>query len=185
MFLTILVSTLTAEFHVDPKRVFVTGFSNGASMAYRFACEQPLKVAAIAPVAGGLAAHLVTRCAATSSRPIPLLVMHGTADTVNPFDDGELEGNVQYWIRRNGCALAPEASQLPDTEPDGTRTRVENYGNCRDGADVKLYAIEGGEHRWPGGDEPFRLRSSGNIRDFDAAIVIWDFFREHPMPATE
>jgi poly(3-hydroxybutyrate) depolymerase len=34
---------------------------------------------------------------------------------------------------------------------------------------------------WPGGDHP--LRGMGNFgRDFDAGVVIWDFFKQHPMP---
>ena len=121
-------------------------------------------------------------CAEASRRPIPLLVMHGTADPIVPFDSGELEGNVQYWIRRNGCTLTPVVTRLPDVDStDGARTRVESYGNCKDGADVALYVIEGGGHHWPGGDQP--LRGMGNFsRDFDAGVVIWDFFKQHPMP---
>ena len=36
----------------DPKRVYLTGFSNGAAMAFRFAAERPTEIAAVAPVAG-------------------------------------------------------------------------------------------------------------------------------------
>lgn len=183
-FLSALIDTLSAEFDGDPHRVYVTGFSKGAAMSYRLACERPDKVAALAPVAGGLAERLMRPCAAASHRPIPLLEIHGTADPVAPFDDGQLEGNVQFWIRRNGCALTSVVTRLADVDPtDGTRTRVETYGKCKDDADVVFYAIEGGGHHWPGGDEPLRLRSRGNmIRDFDAGLVIWDFFKQHPMP---
>ncbi|WP_243063488.1 alpha/beta hydrolase fold domain-containing protein [Humibacter sp. RRB41] len=40
-----------ARTKIDPKRVYVTGFSNGAMMAYRLGCETDL-FAAIAPIAG-------------------------------------------------------------------------------------------------------------------------------------
>jgi polyhydroxybutyrate depolymerase len=124
-------------------------------------------------------------CAAASHRPIPLLAIHGTADPIVPFDSGELEGNLAYWVRRNGCATSPTVAHLPDTDPnDGTRTRVESYADCQDGADVVLYAIEGGGHRWPGGDEPIFLAPHGRTsRDFDGATVIWDFLKAHPKPA--
>jgi polyhydroxybutyrate depolymerase len=142
-------------------------------MTYRLACERPDKIAAIAPVGGGLADRLMRLCAAASRRPIPLLVMRGTADEVNRFDDGELEGNVQYWIRRNGCTLSPVVTRLPDLDPDdGTRTRVESYENCQDGANVTLYAIEGCGHHWPGGDEPWRFGNGQECRDFDAGVHI-------------
>jgi polyhydroxybutyrate depolymerase len=184
-YLAALIDTLSAEYQVDPDRLYVTGFSNGASMTYRLACERPDKIAAIAPVGGGLAERLMGPCAAASRRPIPLLVMHGTADPINRYDDGEREGNIQYWIRRNGCSLVANVSQLPDTAPDGTRTRVERYANCQAGAGVTLYAIEGCGHHWPGGNEPLRLRNNGReCRDFDAGAVIWEFFGNHRLRAT-
>ena len=114
---------------------------------------RPDKIAALAPVGGGLAERLMRDCAAAATRPMPLLLIHGTADEINPFDDGELEGNLQYWIRRNGCALSATRTWLPDNAQDDTRTRVETFGGCAQGADVVLYAVEGGGHHWPGGNE--------------------------------
>jgi len=179
-YLAALVAQLIAENHVDGRRVFVTGFSNGAGMAYRLACDRPDLVAAVAPVSGGLAQSRMQPCAAASKRPIPLLVIHGTDDPVNPFDDGELEGNVQYWIRRNGCALQPAMSYLPQAEPAGSRTRVERWEHCA--APVTLYALEGCGHHWPDGDEPFRWHPQGpTCRTFDGAQAIWDFFGSVPV----
>jgi polyhydroxybutyrate depolymerase len=182
-FLSALIDTLSETYAVDPKRIFVAGFSNGASMAYRLACERPDRIAAIAPASGGLAKDLMPSCAGLSHRPIPLFLIHGTADPEVRFDSGELEGNLAYWVRRNGCSTASTVSYLPDADPgDSTRTRIERYPNCKAGADVVLYAIEGGGHHWPDGDEPFRFQSRGNVpRDFDGANVIWDFLKKHPM----
>jgi polyhydroxybutyrate depolymerase len=182
-FLSALIDTLSDAYSLDPKRIFVAGFSNGASMAYRLACERPDRIAAIAPVSGGLAKDLMPSCAGLSHRRIPLLLMHGTADPELRFDSGELEGNLAYWVRRNGCSTASTVSYLPDADPgDNTRTRIERYPDCKDGADVVLYAIEGGGHHWPDGDQRFRFQSRGNVpRDFDGASVIWDFLRKHPV----
>jgi len=181
-FLSALIDTLSRQYGVDPRRIYVTGFSNGASMTYRLACERSDRIAAIAPVSGGLAVELMRSCAAASRRPVPLLLIHGTADTVVPFDSGELEGNLALWVRRNGCATAPTTAYLPDTDPgDGTRTRIDRYPDCKDSADVMLYAVQGGGHHWPGGDEPLRLESRGPTpRDFDGAEVIWSFLKAHP-----
>jgi polyhydroxybutyrate depolymerase len=183
-FLSALIDSLSRTYGVDPHRIYVTGLSNGASMTYRLACERPGRIAAVAPVSGGLARALMQACAQASRRPIPLLLIHGTADPVVPFDSGELEGNLAYWIRRNGCATTnPAITYLPNADPgDGTRTRVEHYAACRNGADVILYAIEGGGHHWPNGDEPFRLEPRGNVpRDFDAADAIWSFLKAHRL----
>ncbi len=69
-FLSALIDALSAEFHIDPSRIFVTGFANGAAMTYRLACERPGKIAAIAPVGGGLAERLMRDRAAAATRPM-------------------------------------------------------------------------------------------------------------------
>ncbi len=178
-FLTALIDELSAEFGVDRARVYVTGLSNGASMAYRLACERPERIAAVAPVAGGLAQEIMPRCPAGKTRPVPLLLIHGTADPHSGFDDGELEGNLWQWTERNGCHRPPQATYLRDADPsDGTRTRIESYPGCK--AEVVLYAVEGGGHHWPGGNEPWRGGNGPEIRDFDASAAIWSFFGRHP-----
>lgn len=178
-FLITLIDELSAEFGIDPARIYVTGLSNGASMAYRLACERPERIAAVAPVAGGLAQEIMPRCPAGKTRPVPLLLIHGTADPHSRFDDGELEGNLWQWTERNGCRRPPQAIYLPDADPaDGTRTRIERYPGCE--AEVVLYAVEGGGHHWPGGNEPWRWGNGPKIRDFDAGEEIWAFFERHP-----
>ena len=183
-FLTALIDQLIAEYKVDPRRVYVTGFSNGGGMAYWLACASSNRIAALAPVSGGLALARMQPCADVSKRPIPLLIIHGTADPINRFADGELEGNLQYWIRRNGCGLTPQGSYLPQKRPAGSRTHVLSYADCAAGANVKLYALEGCGHHWPGGDEPGNsLRAGPHCESFDGAKIIWEFFTSTPTPA--
>ena len=51
-FISALIEELVADYQVDPSRVSVTGFSNGAMMTFRLACELSGKIAAAAPYAG-------------------------------------------------------------------------------------------------------------------------------------
>ena len=181
-FLAAIIERLVRDEGVDPKRVFSAGFSNGASMVYRLACDRPNLIAAIAPVSGGMALDIMRRCAA--GRPIPLLAMHGTEDPMVPLDR-ELRAGVAAWVRRDGCNDAPTSvTPLPDADPgDGTRTRIERYAPCAAGGEVSFYEIEGGGHAWPGGTPPFGFRNRGRSpRDFDAADAVWAFFLQHPMP---
>lgn len=69
----------------------------------------------------------------------------------------------------------------PDRDPkDGTRVRKELYNQCRENSEVVLYAIEGGGHTWPGGDQYLPQWIIGKTdRDIDANEVIWDFFKRH------
>ncbi|MCQ0005527.1 alpha/beta hydrolase family esterase [Actinomadura madurae] len=90
-FLTKLIDKVTGAGLADPKRVYVTGFSNGAGMAYRMACERPGKVAGIGVVEGAL----VTEC--DPDRPVSAMIFHGTADRNVPFNGG---GNRDFNDRR-------------------------------------------------------------------------------------
>jgi len=177
-FLAALVDALVAELGVDRRRVFAAGMSNGASMAYRLACERPDLVAAVAPVAGGMTPAVAGPCA--QGAPVALIDMHGTEDPIVPLD-GLIRDGVAAWARRDGCPERPASSRLEDTDPvDETRTRVELYEPCAAGTAVAFYTIEGGGHQWPGGEPPLGLPRRGRMpRDFDAGVVIWDFFQKH------
>jgi polyhydroxybutyrate depolymerase len=185
----LLLDSLRRELPVDPRRVFATGISNGAAIAFRLACDLPGTFAAIAPVAGGLAAELENRCAAAS--PISLVMFQGTLDRLMPYDGGDLSqrrGRVlpavttaSLFARVDGCADKPVDGAEPDTVTDGTRVRRSSYPGCREGRDVLLFTIEGGGHTWPGG--PPVGRSVGLVtRDLDATRVMLDFFDRHPQP---
>ena len=51
-FLTQLIQRVCCQLKIDPRRIYVTGHSNGAQMAYRFASERSTLVAAIGVMAG-------------------------------------------------------------------------------------------------------------------------------------
>jgi polyhydroxybutyrate depolymerase len=178
-FLSELIDSLSAEYGIDPGRVYATGFSNGAGMVSRLACERENKIAAIAMVSGGMSHLAARRC--RTGRAIPILVMHGTKDRIVPYDASVRE-LLPAWTTRDACPAPPEITYLPDTDPtDGTRVRVDRYGGCNESSEVILYAIEGGGHTWPGGDTWRSTAEAGaTSRDFDAAAAIWDFFKRYP-----
>ncbi|HEY7612402.1 MAG TPA: PHB depolymerase family esterase [Gemmatimonadales bacterium] len=188
-FVRLLLDSLRRELPVDPRRIFATGISNGAGMAFRLSCDLPGTFAAIAPVAGALPAELETRCTAAS--PVSLLMFIGTADPLMPYDGGDLTlrrgrilpatATARLFARVNGCAPAHTVTAEPDTATDGTRVRRLVYGGCRGRRDVVLVRIEGGGHTWPGG--PPVGRSVGRVsRDIDANRTMLDFFDRHPRP---
>ena len=178
-FLSLLIDAVVAEHRLDRGRVFVVGLSNGASMAYRLACERSDLVAAIAPVSGGMVPAVAAAC--RRGLPVSIIAMHGTADPVVPLDQSIRDG-LGEWIERDGCPARADTSDLPDVDPaDGTRTRAQRHGPCAAGAEVAFYEIEGGGHAWPGG-EPSRAAAGRTPRDFDAAELIWAFFQRHRRP---
>src|SRR5712691_11431037 len=67
-----LLDDLAKVVKVDTKRVYATGMSNGAIMAYRLASELSDRIAAIAPVGGPMGKE---KCA--PKRPVPVIHFHG------------------------------------------------------------------------------------------------------------
>ncbi len=175
-FISALIDSLVAELGVDRKRVFAAGFSSGASMVYRLACERPDLVAAVAPISGSMM-YDVARICAQNPTPVSIVGMHGTADPTVALDASIRDG-IATWARRDRCAADPISSRLRDADPtDGTETRVDVYDQCASGTQVVFYTIEGGGHAWPGGEA--RLTGGTTPSDFDAADVIWGFFQKH------
>jgi polyhydroxybutyrate depolymerase len=173
-FIRALIDKLESDYPVDPKRVFVTGISNGAMMSYRLACELSDKIAAIAPVEGAMNVDC------RPSQPVSAIVFHGTADRVVPFNggstpfqpagrrtDGSVAGAVGFWVKEDACASSPARHETAEVD-----TTI--YSGCKDGAGVALYAIQGGRHIWPG--HPF----SGN--HVPATNLMWSFFTQHAKP---
>jgi poly(3-hydroxybutyrate) depolymerase len=97
-----IVAELEKNFCIDTNRIFVTGFSYGASMSYKTACERPLGggsngfVRAAALYAG---AQLSGTC--TPSKPVAYYASHGTHDSVLNYDGGVTL--AQNFAKADGC----------------------------------------------------------------------------------
>ncbi len=80
-FFDAVLSTLRAKYPVDDRRIYATGFSNGAYFNYLLWAERPSTFAALASCAGSLGTkiHLAV--------PKPLLQITGEKDRVVPVKD--------------------------------------------------------------------------------------------------
>jgi len=184
-FMEALLSDLERVVSIDQKRIYATGISNGAMMAYRLACELAHRIAAVAPVSGPMQ---VKDC--RPSRPVSIMHFHGTEDPFVPFGGGKgprslpgqsftpVEETLGFWIEFNG--LDPRS---PDISRTGNAVRYD-YGTGKTGAEVVLWKIEGGGHTWPGGT--FGFLKEGMLgkmtMDISASNVMWDFFSGHSLP---
>jgi polyhydroxybutyrate depolymerase len=72
---------------IDRKRVFAAGWSNGAQLAYRLALEHPEDFAGVATISASLPMKKNLDCGQVD-KPIPLLIVNGTADPINPYRGG-------------------------------------------------------------------------------------------------
>ena len=76
-----LVEHLVATRNVDPRRVYVVGFSMGGSAAWNALVRKPELFAGAVSIAG----VPPTRALAGSLARMPILIVHGTADPQNPI----------------------------------------------------------------------------------------------------
>ncbi|MGL4621997.1 MAG: alpha/beta hydrolase family esterase [Chroococcidiopsis sp.] len=187
-FIRKLLDHLMANYSIDRRRIFVAGFSNGASMAFRIGAELADRVAAIAPNAGACWVKIVK-----PARGVSLCYITGTADPLNPLHGGfpklafgelnqggkpkaSAQVTISQWTKALGCPEAPLRNDLTN----GVHTRL--YGPGRDGAEVIFITIEGLGHIWAGGENLIPEFLVGKPTDkLNATDVIWDFFRKHSI----
>ena len=148
-FLTAVIRDAVQRDGIDPRNIFVTGMSNGAIMAYRLACEGPIALAAIGPVAGALEVPCTAPVA-----PVSVMAIHGTADQNVPFAGGigakafvkvehaSVASSLARWRAIDGCRDQPSTVR--------TGAIVRESTTCAGGTEVVLVAVEGAGHQWPG-----------------------------------
>ncbi len=194
-FISRLIDFMVENYSVDPKRVYVTGMSNGAIMSFRIAYELGNKVAAIAPVAGEIPYNVFAN--ETPIAPVSVLMINGLEDPLVPWDGGYVhfrdrklgrvigvEKSLEVWVKKDNCTVLKDKHYLPDKADDGTRVWLKEYRNNTTGEEVLLYGIDGGGHAWPGGSQYFPEGVIGKTsRDIDACQVIWSFFSNHTLNA--
>lgn len=176
--LTRVIDNAVGSLPIDPRRVYMTGFSSGAFMAMRYACERPERIAAMAYVSATLLKSLESRCSTTTA--MPTLGIHGTSDLrvsyYNRIGINSAPDTARFFARRNGCLGQPVRSRQPDISFDLTTVDLDRWDACASGKPMRFYTVNGGGHAWPGTETPDLLLGP-TTQDIDATRVIWDFFR--------
>ena len=95
-FISSLIDTLSNRYNVDLNRIYAAGFSNGGFMAYNLACQLSDRITAVASVAGVMSTETAVNC--NPSRPIPVLHIHGTDDTIVRLDSTSFRLSVDETV---------------------------------------------------------------------------------------
>jgi len=134
-----LIDRLVKGGKVDPKRVYLVGFSNGAFLAWRIACEHAEKIAAIVSIGGAAPAT----CAPSS--PVAVLDVHGKSDDLVPLAGGKLGGDL------------PKLATFPAAQDAlGVWGRIDHCTVGAPGCRVQQWIVPGGH--WPTTDAGFGAR---------------------------
>jgi polyhydroxybutyrate depolymerase len=190
-----ILRELARDLPLDRTRVYATGHSNGAMMAYRLAADAAERVAAIAPVAGMM---VVERFA--PSRPVPVLHIHSVDDPRALYLGGlgppfpgtdvrsrhqSVEGGLARWMIVAQCASEPRVAESRRVDV-GEHVHFADllvYEPCETGAAVAHWRLTGVGHGWPGHASPLPERIMGpDTKVIDAAAEVWKFVSRFRRP---
>ena len=172
-FIREVIWRMERQAHVDPKRIFATGMSNGAMMSWRLACEAP-EIRAIAPVEG------TDNSRSCSPRhPVAVIEFHAADDPNVPFGGGagvgpshtdfiSVPATQAKWVRIDRANA--EAKRVLSVAGAHCDLHPAGVG----GAPVELCVTDTGGHSWPGGGtQQGRKQPSMAISAND---LMWSFF---------
>lgn len=153
-FLRELLDRVATEFGGDLERASIVGFSNGALMASRAACDMPERLRAVVLVSGAGPRDVAQRC--RPSGPLSVMIVFGTGDATVPYNGGQVaafggksRGQVSsvrelldVWRAADRCGGA-DVQETVSRSPLVTSLRL---GGCT--GEVVHYCIVGGKHEW-------------------------------------
>lgn len=181
-FLDAVVADAARRFGLDGQRLYATGMSNGAIMAQTYAALRPGRLRAVAGVAGTMDTARFHIAA-----PTPLLIIHGTADPMVPYDGGQGRTSLTRTdfasvASVEAAFLAPFAvlartQRVIDPAADGMRVIERSYSDDAGRMQLRVLTVEGGGHAWPGSR---RAQQGGETRDITATQEILRLFAAHP-----
>lgn len=150
-FLLAVRADAAARFGIDPDRVALAGFSNGAFLVAYTACRSPGSFAAYLPVAGGFWRPHPESCAG----PVALFMTEGWTDATVPIEgrplgggaylQGDLFETMRLFREASGCAqMRPDRSSA-----EGPFWR-RSWTSCAPGGALE-FALHPGGHTVPEG----------------------------------
>lgn len=128
-FIETLIKEMAAKYGIKSQDTFLTGFSNGAFMAQRFAADRPSLIGGIAVASGTIG---TTKISIDPKTAIPILLMYGKEDKTIPFNGGSTADNREFdW--------------LPFSKTESVWRAINGTA-----AQTKVIVYEHGAHTWDG-----------------------------------
>ncbi|MEA2123295.1 MAG: polyhydroxybutyrate depolymerase [Solirubrobacteraceae bacterium] len=178
---------------VNPRRVYLSGFSNGGAMCMRAALELSSSLAAAGCNAGSLhSVHHVT----TGAPHIPVVLTYGSLDdrflgAINaaqdpadpPVTEIPMNPSRAFQLQGVSAVLSIQEESFDVTDQADVLFRGRNAFDVRFDEPVpgvtgtsqaQLSVLKGVEHEYP--------TATNNPHHFRMADLLWAFFRSHPQP---
>lgn len=151
-----VIDQLVKDYKLNPKRVYLSGFSMGGMFSYHAISKIADKIAAIAPCSG-----TNVYGASKAQRPMPIFHPHGTKDDVLNYS--QVDGFLKNYRDQFKCPSQAEVKEnYPNSENSAT---LYSWGPCDNGVYIKHLKLEGRMHS----------PSKADISD------IWNFVKEYDV----
>ena len=141
-FIAAIIESFDSNPNIDTSRIYVSGYSNGAAMAYQIACHLNNDIAGFVVMSGLFPLEVEYPCDITHETPG--IIINGTSDYERPMTGIEgyalpVREAASWWAIQNGST---QESTLQDRNIE--RTTYETPS----GTQIQLFIVEGGGHDW-------------------------------------
>ena len=175
-FIDNLINLLMEKYSINAERIYSTGMSNGGFFSFHLACNLSASFAAIASVTGSMSFDTFNDC--NPRKPTPVLQIHGSVDTVVPYDGllsimKPVMEVMDYWKTANDCdEFVRTVPEIIAGESSWTETYL--FENCLNDTQNIHLKVQGAGHIWPGS-------IFESIKDPDTSKQIWEFFSKYDI----
>ena len=170
---------------------FSTGHSNGGHFSFKLALEAPDWIDGIAAISANLPIDDNLDCT-KSGQFVPVLMINGTKDPVNPYDGGlvSILGNdsrgtvlstdetMAYWLGLDTCQLTKNKAMLSDVVTTDDSTIEKTTWQCEGQTKAVIYKMIGAGHTMPHPKSIMPKILGTTNQDINAATEIWSFFKQ-------
>ena len=165
-FIAAIIQSLNSNPNIDTSRIYVSGYSNGAAMAYQVACHLNDRIAGFVVMSGLFPLETEYPCDLTHETAG--IIINGTEDYERPMTGIEgyalpVRDAASWWARQNG-------SVQETTVQEGNIERT--IYETPNGTEIQLFVIEGGGHNWFNFD----------VDNITMNRFIWNFLSSYQLP---
>ena len=196
LFFRSIIASASKVANIQSSNIYLTGFSTGGMIVLAAMCDMSNEVAAFGIVSASLPRAWQSEC--RMKRAVPAIFFASRSDPILPWDGGRfsiplaqtpsmdvlpIDDTVALWRQNNRCNPRPLLEPMANVDPSDstTVTRLKYDFECRNDAQVLLYAITGGGHTWPGSVAKLRSFEGAISQDISASNSIWEFVRRYNL----
>jgi polyhydroxybutyrate depolymerase len=187
-FIAKLIDELVSRRIADPARIYVNGESRGGLMTFELMCRLADKIAAAGTYITGMTDRQRDGCKPV--RAVPVFVVAGTLDPIQPYDGWlsevrrllSIPETVEFWRVQHGCTGQTRRLLPHRHQADETRIALSEWTGCRTPNAVKLYAVLGGGHQVPSFSpaSPEWVKQAGpRNQDIETIDEFWSFAKQY------